>query len=100
MMAKVDFWQRSTEKIGSNARKSVSENKFWSIFDIFMRRKKVLWKKVLNFMFVAAFAISSLGASISAPEPGTIHPVTTGYVTGDTGSNGDCAVASSSCTGM
>ncbi len=60
-----------------------------------------LRKKVLNLVFALAFAIASLGAAAALRghvEQRSVFPA--GYVVDEGGTNGECAVASSSCTGM
>lgn len=57
-----------------------------------------LRKKVLNVVFALAFAIASLGTAAALRAHGEQQ---TGYYVADGGgTNGECAVASSSCTGM
>lgn len=58
-------------------------------------------KKVLNVVFALAFAIASLGTAAALRahvEQQNTFPA--GYVADGGGTNGECAVASSSCTGM
>lgn len=59
-------------------------------------------KKVLNLMFALAFAIASLGAAAALrAQAAQQSAFPTGYTVVDEGGvNGECAVASSSCTGM
>lgn len=62
-----------------------------------------LQKKTLHLMFVMLFAVNNLGMVINASVPHmAADKTTTSYVLeGDGGGiSGECAVASSSCTGM
>lgn len=59
-------------------------------------------QKVVNLIFALAFALASLGAAAALrvhDEQQTVSPASY-YLVDEGGINGECAVASSDCTGM